>query len=213
MPVAVSGRDATGRTSGAAGTLVPGAQARLVDPASGAEIGPGRVGELCVRGPQVMAGYLDAAAPTAVDADGWLHTGDLGAVSGDGEVTVVDRLGDLITVSGCPLAPSQLEALLSEHPAVADVAVVGRPDGCSGARPVAFVVERRLLDPEELIDWAARRAPGYQRLTGMVVVEAVPRTSSGSVLRHVLRRRVTATELLPLGGPDGGDILQQELPR
>jgi acyl-CoA synthetase (AMP-forming)/AMP-acid ligase II len=187
--LSVCRRDGTGHTPGGVGTLVPGTEARLVDPVDGTDLAPGRTGELWVRGPQVMAGYLDDPAATAatVDARGWLRTGDLGTVTGSGEVFVTDRVKELIKVGGFAVAPAELEALLGTHPAVADVAVVGRPDPRSGERPVAHVVARGALEPDELVEWAARRSAGYKRLAEVVLVEAIPRSPAGKVLRRLLR--------------------------
>ena len=102
---------------------------------------PGEEGEMCVRGPQVMRGYLDDPEATAatVDADGWLHTGDIGRADDDGYVVLVDRVKELIKYKGYQVAPAELEAVLVEHPAVADAAVIGRPDEEAGEVPKAFV--------------------------------------------------------------------------
>ena len=173
---------------------MPDTEARLVDPATGADLPAGSTGELWIRGPQVMAGYLGNPAATAatIDDDGWLHTGDLGTVHADGEVFVVDRVKELIKVSGFQVPPAELEALLVTHPGVADAGVVGRPDERTGERPVAFVVPRGDLDPDALIEWAAQRSAGYKRLADVVVVDAVPRSSAGKILRRVLREGLTA---------------------
>jgi acyl-CoA synthetase (AMP-forming)/AMP-acid ligase II len=176
------------------GTLVPGTEARLVDPATGAELPAGDTGEIWVRGPQVMAGYLDDPAATAatIDPDGWLRTGDLGMITAAGEVFVVDRIKELIKVSGFQVPPAELEALLTTHPAVADAAVFGRPDPHAGERPVAHVVARGALEPDELIAWAGERTAGYKRLAEVVVVDSVPRSPAGKLLRRLLREGVSA---------------------
>ncbi|HXV93979.1 MAG TPA: AMP-binding protein, partial [Pseudonocardia sp.] len=190
--VSVSRRDGRGHTPGGVGTLVPGTEARLVDPVTGADLAAGETGELWVRGPQVMAGYLANPEATAatIDGDGWLHTGDLSTVTPAGEVFVLDRVKELIKVKGFQVAPAELEALLGTHPAVADVGVAGRPDDEAGERPVAFVVPRGELDPAALVAWAAERTAGYKRLAEVVVVEAVPRSPAGKILRRVLRDRL-----------------------
>ncbi len=192
--VAISRRETGRKTPGSVGTLVPNTEVRLVDPVSGADLPAGSTGELWVRGPQVMAGYLGNPAATAatIDDDGWLHTGDLGTVQADGEVFVVDRVKELIKVSGFQVPPAELEALLVTHPGVADAGVVGRPDERTGERPVAFVVPRGDLDPDALIEWAAQRSAGYKRLADVVVVDAVPRSPAGKILRRVLREGLTA---------------------
>ena len=192
--VSICRRDGTGHTPGAVGTLVPNTEVRLVDPVDGTELAPGATGELWVRGGQVMAGYLDDPEATAatVDRQGWLHTGDLGTVSADGEVSITDRVKELIKVSGFQVAPAELEGLLTGHPAVADAAVIGRPDPESGERPVAYVVARGELDADELIGWAAERSAGYKRLAEVVVIDAVPRSPAGKILRRQLRQASAA---------------------
>jgi acyl-CoA synthetase (AMP-forming)/AMP-acid ligase II len=187
--VSICRRDGGDHTPGAVGTLVPNTEARIVDPATGADQPAGSTGELWFRGPQVMAGYLSNAGATdaGIDAEGWFRSGDLGTVTADGEIAIVDRVKELIKVSGFQVAPAELEALLVTHPAVLDAAVLGRPDEQSGERPFAFVVPRGDLDPAELIEWAAARTAGYKRLAGVEVIEAVPRSPAGKILRRVLR--------------------------
>jgi acyl-CoA synthetase (AMP-forming)/AMP-acid ligase II len=127
-----------GSVPGSVGRVMPSTELRVVDPDTGRDLGVGERGELLVRGPQVMKGYLNRSDATAeiLDADGWLATGDLG------NVFVVDRLKDLIKVSAYQVAPAELEALLVAHPWVADAAVVGHPDERHGEVPVAAVVPR-----------------------------------------------------------------------
>ena len=146
-------------------------------------------GELLVRGPQTMAGYLGRPDATAemVDADGWVHTGDLGRVDGDGNVFVVDRLKELIKVNALQVAPAELEALLATHPAVADCAVVGRPDERRGEVPVAIVVARGEVDGEELMAWMNERVAPHKRLHDVRFADALPRTPAGKLLRRALR--------------------------
>jgi acyl-CoA synthetase (AMP-forming)/AMP-acid ligase II len=136
-------RDA-GSVPGTVGRVMPNTELRVVDPGTGRDLAAGQPGELLARGPQVMAGYLHRPEATAamVDPDGWLRTGDLGLVDGEGNVVIVDRLKELIKVSGYQVAPAELEALLATHPAVADAAVLRRPDPASGEVPVAVVVPR-----------------------------------------------------------------------
>jgi acyl-CoA synthetase (AMP-forming)/AMP-acid ligase II len=137
-----------------------------------------------------MAGYLNRPEATAamLDPDGWLHTGDLGLVDDDGNVVIVDRLKELIKVSGWPVAPAELEALLATHPAVADAAVVRRQDPARGEVPVAVVVPRPGADPgsEELLAWVAERVEPHKRLHAIRFTDAIPRTPSGKLLRRSL---------------------------
>jgi acyl-CoA synthetase (AMP-forming)/AMP-acid ligase II len=181
---------AAGSVPGTVGRVMPNTELRVVDPGSGRDLGPGEPGELLARGPQVMAGYLGRPEATAamVDPDGWLGTGDLGLVDGDGNVVIVDRLKELIKVSGHQVAPAELEALLATHPAVADAAVLGRDDPVRGEVPVAVVVPRPGTepDPEELLAWVAERVAPHKRLRAVRFADAIPRTPSGKLLRRVL---------------------------
>jgi acyl-CoA synthetase (AMP-forming)/AMP-acid ligase II len=182
---------ATGSVPGTVGRVIPNTELRVVDPGTGRDLGPGRPGELLARGPQVMAGYLHRPEATAamVDPDGWLHTGDLGLVDGDGNVVIVDRLKELIKVSGHQVAPAELEGLLVTHPAVADAAVLGRADPDHGEVPVAVVVPRPGAgpDPEALAAWVAERVAPHKRLRAVRLADAIPRTPSGKLLRRALR--------------------------
>jgi len=173
---------------GSVGRLLPSTEARIVDPASGADLGPGRTGELWVRGPQVMRGYRDRPAATAatVDPDGWLHTGDLCRFDDDGYLSVVDRLKELIKYKGYQVAPAELEHLLLAHPAVADAAVVPRPDPQAGELPVAHVVLRGEATAEELLAYVALRVAPYKRLRAVRFTDQVPRSPSGKLLRRLL---------------------------
>jgi acyl-CoA synthetase (AMP-forming)/AMP-acid ligase II len=182
-------RDAGG-VPGTVGRVMPNTELRVVDPATGRDLGAGRPGELLARGPQVMAGYLGRPEATAamLDRDGWLRTGDLGLVDGDGNVVIVDRLKELIKVSGYQVAPAELEALLATHPAVADAAVVRRDDPDAGEVPVAVVVPRPGAAPgaEELMAWVAERVAPPKRVRAVRFADAIPRTPSGKLLRRAL---------------------------
>jgi acyl-CoA synthetase (AMP-forming)/AMP-acid ligase II len=163
----------------------------VTDPETGADLPPGAEGELLIRGPQLMRGYRgqpDATAAT-IDADGWLHTGDLGTVDADGRVRITDRLKELIKVKGLQVAPAELENLLRAHPAVADAAVVGVPDERAGEAPKAFVVARAEVDRDEVMAWVAERVAPHKRLRALEVVDEIPKLPSGKVLRRVLRER------------------------
>jgi acyl-CoA synthetase (AMP-forming)/AMP-acid ligase II len=144
----------------------------------------------------VKAGYLGRPDATAemVDAAGWLHTGDLGHVDADGNVFVVDRLKELIRVSAYQAAPAELEALLAGHPAVADAAVIPRPDAARGEIPVALVGPSRRGRPRRADGLGGRPGRPHKRIRAVRLVDAIPRTSSGKPLRRVLierdRRRV-----------------------
>jgi acyl-CoA synthetase (AMP-forming)/AMP-acid ligase II len=177
--------------AGAAGRLMPATEARLVSPATGADVGPSEVGELLVRGPQVMAGYLGDPVSTAETiTDGWLHTGDLARVDGD-MFTIVDRVKELIKYNGFQVAPAELEALLLSHPDVEDAAVVGAPDPGSGEIPKAFLVTSRPVDPDAVMAWVAERVAPHKKVRAVEFVDAIPRSPTGKILRRTLKATVT----------------------
>ncbi len=175
---------------GTVGPPLRGTECRLVDPESGEDVGPGERGEVWVRGPQVMQGYLNNEEATAatIDADGWLHTGDIGIADEDEYCAIVDRLKELIKYNGYQVPPAELEALLLAHPAVADVAVVGVPDEEAGELPKAFVVVTAgaELDHEELMAWVGERVAPQKRIRLVEEIEAVPKSASGKILRREL---------------------------
>ncbi len=179
---------------GSAGRLVPNTEARLVDPSTGAD---GTVGELWLRGPQVMTGYLGNAEATAatIDADGWLRTGDIATVDGEGWFTIVDRLKELIKYKGYQVPPAELEGLLLTHPAIADAAVIGVPDEDAGEIPKAFVVLKAdaILTPAEIMGFVAGHVAPHKRIRDCELIEAIPKSPSGKILRRVLRERELAT--------------------
>jgi len=173
---------------GSVGPPVPNSEVKIVEPASGAPVGPGERGEVWVRGPHVMKGYLGNETATAltVDLDGWLHTGDIGIVDAEGYLTVVDRLKELIKVKGYQVAPAELEAVLLTHPAVADAAVVPTPDEEAGEVPTAYVALRAECDPEEIVAFVAERVAPYKRIRRCEIVDEIPKSASGKILRRVL---------------------------
>jgi len=173
---------------GSVGALVSNTEGRIIDPASGRELAAGEQGEICVRGPQIMKGYLGRPEATAamIDADGWLHTGDIGYADDEGDFFVVDRLKELIKYKGCPVAPAELEALLLTHPAVADVAVIPSPDDEAGEVPKAFVVTRGQVTPEELMAFVAQRVAPTKRVRRVEMIDQIPKSPSGKILRRVL---------------------------
>ncbi len=182
---------------GASGRQVAGTECRLVDPESGKECERGEAGELWVRGPQVMKGYHNNPAATAatMSGDGWLRTGDLGQIDEDGYMTIVDRVKELIKVSGFQVAPAEIEALLVTHPAVADVAVVAAADDGCGEVPKAFVVAAAGTAPElaELQAFLAGHVASYKQIRGLELVEAIPKSPSGKILRRLLRPAESVT--------------------
>ncbi|MFI6687300.1 AMP-binding protein [Streptomyces sp. NPDC050485] len=180
---------------GAVGKLLPSTEMRILrldDPARDAE--PGAEGEVAIRGPQVMKGYLGRPDATAalIDAEGWVHTGDVGRVDEDGWLYVVDRVKELIKYKGFQVAPADLEALLLTHPAIADAAVIGVYDTDGNEVPKAFVVRRPGapdLGADEVMAYVAERVAPYKKLRRVEFIEGVPRAASGKILRRELRQR------------------------
>jgi acyl-CoA synthetase (AMP-forming)/AMP-acid ligase II len=170
------------------GPPVPNTEARIVDIVTGAPFGPNEEGEIVVRGPQVMKGYLNRPDATAamIDADGWLHTGDIGYATASGSFVVVDRVKELIKYKGMQIAPAELEALLLTHPGVADAAVVAMPDEEAGQIPKAFVVLRSPATAEEIQSYVACRVAPYKKLRRVEFCDAIPRSPSGKILRRML---------------------------
>jgi 4-coumarate--CoA ligase len=176
---------------GSVGITAPNTQTRIVDPVTGADRDTGAEGEVWVRGPQVMKGYLNNPQATAatVDADGWLRTGDLGYVDADGHLYVVDRLKELIKYKGFQVPPAELEAVLLRHPDVADAAVIGLPDDEAGEIPVGYVVLRAgaAASPAEIMRFVAGEVAHYKQLRRLEVIDAIPKSAAGKILRRVLR--------------------------
>ena len=166
-----------------------GTEARVVDPATGVDVPPGTAGEIWVRGPQVMQGYLghpQATAATLVDGE-WLRTGDLGRADDEGRFWIVDRVKELIKYKGYQVAPAELEAVLLAHPDVVDAAVIGVAHPTAGEAPKAFVVASTPLDAGELMAWVAARVAPYKRIREVAFVDAIPRSPAGKILRRLLR--------------------------
>jgi acyl-CoA synthetase (AMP-forming)/AMP-acid ligase II len=173
---------------GTVGKLMPSTEGRMIDPETGKDVPTGQPGEVWVRGPQVMKGYLnnpDATAKT-VDADGWLHTGDIGVMDEDGYLTVVDRLKELIKVKGFQVAPAELESVLLKHPKIADCAVIPVADEDSGEVPKAIVVKREDLTEDEVKAFVEAKVAHYKRIRYVAFVDAIPKSPSGKILRRVL---------------------------
>jgi long-chain acyl-CoA synthetase len=165
---------------------------KIVDIETGQrELGVGEEGELIVRGPQVMQGYWKAPEATAQALrDGWLYTGDIGWRDEEGYVTVTDRKKELIKYKGFSVAPAQIEALLLEHPAVADVGVIAKPSDEAGEVPKAFVVLRagyEQVSADELIAWANGKLATYKNVREIEFIDAIPRNPSGKILRRILK--------------------------
>ncbi|MDT5188780.1 MAG: hypothetical protein QOI28_1031 [Mycobacterium sp.] len=193
------GREMIGSTAplNSCGWTVPNAVSKIVDPETGSEIDPpasglSETGELWFSGPNVMAGYLgnEQATRETIDDDGFLHTGDLARVDSTGCVYIVDRLKELIKYKGYQVPPAELEAVLLTHPQIADAAVIGARDVDSGEEvPKAFVVKQSgaELTAAEVMDFVADQVAPYKKVRQVEFIEAIPKTSSGKILRKDLR--------------------------
>lgn len=178
---------------GTIGCLLPGTEGKIVSIESGETIDATEedvVGELCIKGPQVMQGYLDNDEAThETIKNGWLHTGDIASADKDGWITITDRLKELIKVAGWQVAPAELEGVLLSHPNVIDCAVIGIPDDEKGEAPKAFVVlgEAGAISEEELKSFIKERLISYKQLKSVEFIEAIPKSASGKILRRQLR--------------------------
>ncbi|MEU8589088.1 4-coumarate--CoA ligase family protein [Streptomyces sp. NPDC048664] len=192
--------DAANPPPGTVGKLVAGTEMRILSlDEPGKDLGVGERGEIAIRGPQVMKGYLGqpGATDAMIDQDGWLHTGDVGLVDADGWLFVVDRVKELIKYKGFQVAPAELEALLLTHPEIVDAAVVGVRDDDGNEIPHAFVVRRPGGDDQpgdglsegEVRAYVAERVAPYKRVRAVTFVDTVPRAASGKILRRQLRER------------------------
>jgi len=175
--------------AGSVGPLLPSTEARLVDPESGEDVEEGEEGELWIRGPQMMRGYLEKPEATAetITDDGWLRTGDIARIDSDGNYYIVDRLKELIKYKGYQVPPAELEAILISHPKVKDAGVIGVPDGDGEEIPKACIVCDGEVDADEVMAYVAERVAPYKKVRQVVVIDEVPKTASGKILRRVLR--------------------------
>lgn len=176
---------------GSSGVTIANTISRIVDE-NGNDLGPNEDGELLVKGPQVMIGYLNnpTATQETVDADGWLHTGDLARIDEDGFMSIVDRVKELIKYKGFQVAPAELEALIVTHPAVADVAVVGMPDDEAGELPKAFVSLKPNVDApsaQDIRDFVSAHVASYKQVHEVDFIDSIPKSASGKILRRLLR--------------------------
>jgi len=173
---------------GSVGVPAPNTECKVIDLETGEGLGPNKEGEVCVRGPQIMMGYLNRPEATAatVDAEGWLHTGDIGYADDDGHFFIVDRAKELIKYKGFQVPPAELEALLLTHPQVADAAVIPVPDDEAGEIPKAFVVLRGEVTARELMDFVATRVAPHKKIRLLEFIDKIPKSASGKILRRVL---------------------------
>ncbi|HEY2765282.1 MAG TPA: AMP-binding protein [Pseudonocardiaceae bacterium] len=177
---------------GTVGFTIPNMDCKLVDPHSGREVGAGEAGELWCKGPNVMLGYLHNATATAqtLDAEGYLHTGDLATVDAEGVVTIVDRVKELIKYKGYQVPPAELEALLLSHPKIADAAVIGVRDADGEEVPKAFVVrgpDAAGLTADDVIAFVAAAVSPHKKVRAVQFIDQIPKSASGKILRKNLR--------------------------
>ncbi|XP_016434984.1 4-coumarate--CoA ligase-like 9 [Nicotiana tabacum] len=174
------------------GRLIANTEAKIVDPDTGIALPPGEKGELWIKGPTIMQGYvgdLKTTSETLVPG-GWLRTGDLCYIDRHGYLFVVDRLKELIKYKGYQVAPAELEQLLQSHPDIVDAAVIPYPDEEAGQVPMAFVVRRTQssLDKEQVIDFISKQVAPYKKIRRVAFVSSIPKNPSGKILRKELRR-------------------------
>jgi len=187
----LTARDAENPAVDSVGHAVPNTEFRVVDVETQEDVGPGQRGEIWVRGPQVMRGYLnrpDATADT-IDGDGWLHTGDVAKIDDEERVYIVDRVKELIKYKGYQVAPAELEALLQSHPKIADAAVIPSPDEEAGEVPKAFVVkapDNDDLTAAEVMGFVAERVAPQKKVRRVDFTDDIPKTASGKILRRKL---------------------------
>lgn len=180
------------RIPGSVGLPYPDTDVRIVDLVTGDDLPPGQEGEVLIRGPQVMKGYWQRPEETAaVIRDGWLYTGDIGRMDEDGYLYIVDRKKDMIISGGLNVYPREIDEVLYEHPAVLEACTVGVPDSYWGEAVKAFVVLKpdATATPEELQAWCKERLAAYKRPRAIEIVDALPKSAVGKILRRVLAQQ------------------------
>jgi long-chain acyl-CoA synthetase len=178
---------------GTVGIPIMDTDARIVDEATGeTELPPGKVGELVIKGPQVMKGYLNRPEDNKEALrNGWLYTGDLALMDEEGYFHIVDRKKETIKYKGYTIAPAEVEAVLYQHPAVKECAVVGKPDVLAGEVPKAYIVVKDgyTLSEEEVIEHCDQRVAPYKKVREVEFIEQIPKTGVGKILRRMLKYR------------------------
>jgi len=180
--------------SGSCGFLLSNLEMKIVDPDTGKEMGFDQPGEILIKGPTVMKGYVNRREITAetIDKDGYIHSGDIGYVDKNGHLFVIDRCKELIKYKGFQVAPAELEAKLLEHPAIEDVGVIGIKDEMSGELPRAYIVLKEFYknntSSNDIIEYINEFVAPHKRLRGGIVfVDSIPKSPSGKILRRILR--------------------------
>jgi long-chain acyl-CoA synthetase len=184
---------------GSVGLPVPDTEIAIMDAEDGeTEMPVGEIGEICVKGPQVMQGYYNRPEETAqVIRNGWLYTGDIGRLDEDGYLYIVDRKKDMLIYKGYNVYPRDLEEVINDHPAVAQSAVVGKYDERAGDIPIAFVELKpdAHVNEEELLEYANAKLAAYKKLKLLKIVEALPASGAGKILRRELRDQAQDFEI------------------
>jgi acyl-CoA synthetase (AMP-forming)/AMP-acid ligase II len=185
------------------GMIVANTEVKVIDVATGKEVGYGEEGEILARGPQIVMGYLgnEKATRETFDEKGWLHTGDVGFMDREGFINITDRIKEMIKVKGIAVSPAEIEDLLLGHPAVEDVGVTSVPDDYAGEKPKAYVVLKAAALPRlntedgvlaigrELIEYVKAKKVRHKWLIEVEFMDEVPKSASGKILRRVLRDR------------------------
>jgi acyl-CoA synthetase (AMP-forming)/AMP-acid ligase II len=180
---------------GSVGPVLPNTQSKLIDTETGAELGPNERGEVLIKGPHIMIGYLnnEKATTACIDADGWFHTGDIGYADEDGYFYIVDRVKELIKYKGYQVPPAELEAILVSHPSISDAAVIPSPDEEAGEVPKAFVVLKEAMTEEEIMKFVADQVAPHKKIRRLEFVDEIPKSASGKILRRVLVEKERAS--------------------
>jgi len=173
---------------GAVGQVVPNTYSKIIDTESGKELGINEQGEVLIKGPHVMKGYLnnEEATKHCIDGDGWFHTGDIGYADEDGYFFIVDRVKELIKYKAYQVAPAELEAILVSHEAIADAAVIPSPDEEAGEIPKGFIVLSSEISAEAIMEFVAEQVAPHKKIRKIEIVDEIPKSASGKILRRVL---------------------------
>ncbi|XP_024031287.1 4-coumarate--CoA ligase-like 6 [Morus notabilis] len=178
------------------GLLAPNTHAKVVDCSTGSLLPPGKSGELWLKGPGIMKGYLNDPETTmsAIDKDGWLRTGDIVYINQNGYLHIIDRLKEMIKYKGFQIAPADLETVLTSHPEILEVGVTGIPDEECGEIPVAFVVRKQgsKLSHKDVMDYVASQVAPYKKIRKVIFTNSIPKSPAGKILRRELKESLTS---------------------